>query len=122
MEVFKKERPDIVIHNAAQLSVRVSVEDPLLDADINIMGGLNLIDICEKYDIKKIISASSGGTVYGNQEVFPADELHPQYINKFFDDLKDGKNIILSFADTTPPGAKFERIEKVSKLSKSFLF
>ena len=76
-DVFKSERPDIVIHNAAQLSVRVSVEEPLLDADINIMGGLNLIDICKRYEVKKVIFASSGGTVYGEQQTFPADEDHP---------------------------------------------
>jgi UDP-glucose 4-epimerase len=76
-DVFRKEKPDMVIHNAAQLSVRVSVEQPLLDADINIIGGLNLIDICKRYEVKKIIFASSGGTVYGEQQVFPADESHP---------------------------------------------
>ena len=76
-DVFKKEKPDIVIHNAAQLSVRISVEEPLLDADINIMGGLNLIDTCKRYGVNKIIFASSGGTVYGEQTVFPADETHP---------------------------------------------
>jgi len=77
-EVFEKERPDIVIHNAAQLSVRISVEDPLKDAGINIMGGLNLIDISRRYGVKKIIFASSGGTIYGEQEKFPADESHPE--------------------------------------------
>jgi len=76
-DVFIAEKPDTVIHNAAQLSVRVSVEDPLLDADINIIGGLNLISICKKYEVKKIVFASSGGTVYGEQKVFPADESHP---------------------------------------------
>jgi len=76
-DIFKAQRPDMVIHNAAQLSVRVSVEEPLLDADINIIGGLNLINICKKYEVKKIIFASSGGTVYGDQKVFPADESHP---------------------------------------------
>ena len=76
-DVIKSEKPDIVIHNAAQLSVRVSVEDPLLDADINIMGGLNLIDICQKNKVRKMIFASSGGTVYGDQSQFPADESHP---------------------------------------------
>jgi UDP-glucose 4-epimerase len=76
-DVFREEKPDMVIHNAAQLSVRVSVEQPLLDADINIIGGLNLIDICRRYDVRKIIFASSGGTVYGEQQVFPADESHP---------------------------------------------
>ncbi len=75
-DVFKSERPDMVIHNAAQLSVRVSVEEPLTDADINIMGGLNLIDTSNRYGVKKIIFASSGGTVYGEQKVFPADESH----------------------------------------------
>ena len=76
-DVFKAEKPDMVIHNAAQLSVRVSVEEPLLDADINIIGGLNLIDICKKHNVKKIVFASSGGTVYGEQKVFPAGESHP---------------------------------------------
>lgn len=75
--IFKEEKPDIVIHNAAQLSVRISVEDPLMDADINIMGGLNVIGACHRYNVDKIIFASSGGTVYGEQKYFPADEEHP---------------------------------------------
>jgi len=76
-DILEKEKPDIVIHNAAQLSVRVSVENPLMDADINIIGGLNVINACNMNNIKKIIFASSGGTVYGEQEYFPADEGHP---------------------------------------------
>jgi UDP-glucose 4-epimerase len=76
-KVFKEEKPDIVIHNAAQLSVRVSVEDPMMDADINIMGSLNVISNCHIYKVKKIIFASSGGTVYGEQEYYPAGEDHP---------------------------------------------
>lgn len=75
--IFKAEKPEIVIHNAAQLSVRVSVEDPKMDADINVIGGLNVIQACHTYNIKKIIFASSGGTVYGEQKYFPADEEHP---------------------------------------------
>ncbi len=75
--ILKSEKPDAVIHNAAQISVRVSVDDPMMDADINIMGGLNVIDACNIYKVKKIIFASSGGTVYGEQEYFPADEKHP---------------------------------------------
>ncbi|TET15065.1 MAG: SDR family NAD(P)-dependent oxidoreductase [Actinobacteria bacterium] len=75
--IFEEEKPDIVIHNAAQLSVRVSVEDPLMDADINIIGGLNVIDACCRYNVDKIIFASSGGTLYGVQKYFPADEKHP---------------------------------------------
>jgi len=75
--ILKSEKPDIVIHNAAQLSVRISVENPLMDADINIIGGLNVINACNAYNVKKIIFASSGGTVYGEQKYFPADEKHP---------------------------------------------
>lgn len=77
-DIFKKEKPDAVIHNAAQMSVRISVEDPLMDADINIMGGLNIINACNALKVKKIIFASSGGTLYGEQEYFPADESHPK--------------------------------------------
>ncbi len=43
-----------------------------------------------------------------------------RYLNKFFEDLGEGKNIIISFANTTPPGAKFERIEKVAELVRKF--
>lgn len=75
--IFKAEKPDVVIHNAAQLSVRVSVENPLMDADINVIGGLNVIQACHACNVSKIIFASSGGTVYGEQKYFPADEEHP---------------------------------------------
>ena len=75
--IFKAEKPEIVIHNAAQLSVRVSVENPLMDADINVIGGLNVIQACHTHNVNKIIFASSGGTVYGEQKYFPADEEHP---------------------------------------------
>jgi len=75
-DVFMKERPHIVIHNAAQLSVRISVEDPVYDAEVNVAGGLNVFDCSMKSGVKKVIFASSGGTVYGEQEKFPADESH----------------------------------------------
>lgn len=79
-EIFKiieTEKPQIVIHNAAQLSVRNSVDDPLNDASINIIGGLNVLEACRKIKVGKIIFASSGGVVYGEQQYFPADENHP---------------------------------------------
>ncbi len=76
-EIFEKERPDIVFHEAAQASVRLSVADPCMDADINIVGSLNIIENCRVYGVKKIIFASSGGAIYGEQESFPAPEPHP---------------------------------------------
>jgi UDP-glucose 4-epimerase len=74
--IIEAEKPDILIHNAAQMSVRNSVEDPENDASINILGSINIFEACRKYGTKKIIFASSGGTVYGEQTNFPADETH----------------------------------------------
>ena len=77
LDIFKKEKPRIVIHNAAQISVRNSVDDPAYDAGINILGSLNILEACMKYNVEKVIFASSGGTVYGEQQHFPAGEEHP---------------------------------------------
>lgn len=76
-KVFRKERPDILSHYAAQIDVRKSVEDPKFDASINILGTINLLENCVKYGVKKVIFASSGGAIYGEQEAFPALETHP---------------------------------------------
>jgi len=70
-------RPDIVNHHAAQIEIPKSVADPVLDAHINIVGSLNLLEVCRKHDIKKIIFASTGGAIYGEQRHYPADESHP---------------------------------------------
>lgn len=64
-DIFKKEKPDIVIHLAAQISVAQSQCKPMQDALINIMGTLNIIELSKKYNIKKIIVASSAA-IYGN--------------------------------------------------------
>lgn len=76
-DVFEKERPDIINHHAAQMDVRRSVFDPAFDADVNILGMLNLLQNSVQYGVKKFVFASSGGTIYGEQEVFPALESHP---------------------------------------------
>jgi UDP-glucose 4-epimerase len=76
-EIFQKEKPDYVNHHAAQKDVRVSVSDPILDAKINILGTINLLQNCIKYKVKKVIFASTGGAIYGEQKIFPAPEDHP---------------------------------------------
>ncbi len=76
ISVFKMVMPEIVIHNAAQLSVRLSVEDPLYDSSVNVLGGLNVFNCSRRCGAVRVIFASSGGTVYGEQEKFPADESH----------------------------------------------
>jgi UDP-glucose 4-epimerase len=76
-DIFAEEKPDVVCHHAAQVSVRNSVDDPCLDAEINVVGSINVIDNCKKSGVKKIVFASSGGAIYGEQEKFPAPEEHP---------------------------------------------
>lgn len=75
--LFLEENFDAVYHLAAQMDVRKSVADPKFDASVNIIGGLNLLESCAKYDVKKVIFASTGGAIYGEQDYFPADEKHP---------------------------------------------
>lgn len=75
--VFKQGKFDVVSHHAAQIDVRKSVADPVFDAKVNILGSLNLLQNCVQYGVKKIIFASTGGAIYGEQEEFPATESHP---------------------------------------------
>lgn len=76
-EVFEKERPDFVNHHAAQMNVRRSVVEPLFDADVNILGSINLIECAKKYEVKRLVYISTGGAVYGEPEYVPCDEAHP---------------------------------------------
>ncbi len=68
---------DAVCHHAAQIDVRKSVADPRLDADVNLLGMLNLLEASVAGGVKRFLFASSGGACYGEQDVFPAPETHP---------------------------------------------
>jgi len=74
--IFDKERPEFVNHQAAQTVIQKSMEDPVFDARQNILGSLNLILQCLRFEVRKIIYASSGGAVYGEPEYCPVDESH----------------------------------------------
>ncbi len=74
--VLRNERPSIVMHLAAQMDVRKSVEDPIFDAQVNVLGTLNVLQQAVKHGARKVIFSSSGGAIYGEQEVFPASETH----------------------------------------------
>ncbi len=76
-EIFEKEKFDVMNHHGAQMDVRKSVEDPVYDASVNIVGVLTLLECCLKTGVKRVLFASSGGAIYGEQDYFPADELHP---------------------------------------------
>ncbi|TFH04266.1 MAG: NAD-dependent epimerase/dehydratase family protein [Candidatus Thorarchaeota archaeon] len=76
---IKKALDDVttVYHLAAQPDVRLSVTDPMSDFNVNIIGGMNFLESLRKYDIERIVFSSSGGTVYGDSEVFPTPESTP---------------------------------------------
>ncbi|HVN55728.1 MAG TPA: NAD-dependent epimerase/dehydratase family protein [Anaerolineaceae bacterium] len=76
-DVFQKEKPDFVSHHAAQMDVRRSMVDPLFDADVNVVGSINVIEAARKSGVKKIVYISSGGAAYGEPEYLPCDEAHP---------------------------------------------
>jgi len=74
--VFRNERPNVVMHLAAQMDVRKSVEDPMFDAQVNILGTLNVLQQAVKHGVRKVVFSSSGGAIYGEQEMYPAPESH----------------------------------------------
>jgi UDP-glucose 4-epimerase len=68
---------DVLIHHAAQMDVRRSVADPVFDAEVNVLGGLNLLEAARRGGVRQVLFASTGGAIYGEQDVFPAAEDHP---------------------------------------------
>lgn len=74
LAIFEKERPDLLNHHAAQMDVRKSVADPKYDLDMNVAGLINLMEAGRKTGLKKVVFASSGGAIYGEQEDLPSSE------------------------------------------------
>ncbi|MET0405473.1 MAG: SDR family oxidoreductase [Cystobacter sp.] len=75
-QLVRSERPQVLCHLAAQMDVRRSVEDPRFDADANILGFLNLLEAARSSGVQKVVFSSTGGAIYGEQDVFPAPESH----------------------------------------------
>ena len=74
---FEAARPEAVFHVAAHASVSESVRDPMHDAEVNILGTLNVLQQCAAYGVGRIVFSSTGGALYGEPERLPADEGHP---------------------------------------------
>jgi UDP-glucose 4-epimerase len=72
--LFDRHRPEVVMHVAAQASVSVSTKDPLFDADVNVLGTLNVLQCAVRGGVRKIVYAASGGTIYGEPRRLPAKE------------------------------------------------
>lgn len=81
--VFLKEKPHYLIHHAAQPDVSTSLRDPVRDAQINIMGSINLFNCSVKYEVRKVIMASSAA-VYGEPAYLGIDEKHPLNPTSFY--------------------------------------
>lgn len=69
--------PDVVFHAAAQIDVRESVRDPLHDANVNVVGTVNVLRAAVDAGTRRVIFASSGGAIYGDTDVLPTPEDHP---------------------------------------------
>ena len=74
-------RPEVVYHLAAQIDVRRSVADPLHDARVNVLGTIALAKAALEAGCRRLVFASSGGTVYGELDpaALPIDERHPRW-------------------------------------------
>ncbi len=76
--VVEQARPEIIFHLAAQMDVRRSVADPAFDAQVNLVGFLNLIESARRHGLRRVIFSSTGGAIYGEQDEFPCTEEHPR--------------------------------------------
>ena len=76
-DVFSEHQPEIVFHLAAQVSVARSMREPELDVHTNVVGGINLLQQCVRFGVKRVVLFSTGGALYGEPEYLPCDEAHP---------------------------------------------
>jgi UDP-glucose 4-epimerase len=78
--LMQKCRPEVVFHLAAQVDVRLSVANPAFDADVNVIGSLRVLEGARSCRARKVVFASSGGTIYGNPDPadLPVKESYPQ--------------------------------------------
>lgn len=75
-KVFEAVRPQAVSHQAAQMSVSLSVREPYFDAEVNVMGLLSVLQAADRTGVERFVFASSGGVLYGDVDT-PAPESHP---------------------------------------------
>jgi UDP-glucose 4-epimerase len=75
--IVDREKPEVIFHLAAQMDVRRSVAEPVFDAEVNLIGLINLMEAGRLNGLRRVIFSSTGGAIYGEQEAFPCDESHP---------------------------------------------
>ena len=77
LEVFNREKPDLVFHMAAQSSVSRSTREPILDSEINVLGTLRLLDAARRVGVEKVIYSCTGGALYGEPMAVPCPDDTP---------------------------------------------
>jgi UDP-glucose 4-epimerase len=100
-QVFRAFRPEVVNHHAAQASVKVSTGDPVHDLEVNGGGTARIALLAAQYGARKVIYASSGGTLYGDPSVLPAPESHAIQPNSPYGVSKYVGEVYLEFARRT---------------------
>jgi len=75
--IFRQGRFDVVCHQAAHMDLRQSVIRPWHDAEVNILGTLNLLECARRHAVRRVIFASTGGAIYGDVEEYPTPESYP---------------------------------------------
>ncbi|WFD11121.1 NAD-dependent epimerase/dehydratase family protein [Tepidibacter hydrothermalis] len=83
LKIFENEKFDIVYHMAAQINVQKSIKDPIYDANVNVIGTINILEACRKNNVKKIIYSSTAA-VYGNPDYLGIDEKHHKQPISFY--------------------------------------
>lgn len=76
-DVVAAARPEVIFHVAAQIDVRLSVEDPVHDAEVNVVGTVRLAEAARKVGVRRIVFTSSGGSIYGPVTELPVAETRP---------------------------------------------
>ena len=102
LKVFEEVRPQAVSHQAAQMSVSLSMREPIFDAEVNVMGLLSVLRAADRTGVERFVFASSGGVLYGDvtqpaNETYPADPVSPYGISKWV-----GERYLKFYAQTTP--------------------
>jgi UDP-glucose 4-epimerase len=83
-ELLARLQPEILVHTAAQISVRISMENPVLDTEINVVGLVNLLHAFQGKKLPHVVFLSTGGAIYGEQDTFPAPESHATRPNSVY--------------------------------------
>ena len=116
-EIFEQEKPEVVFHLAAQASVSVSVDNPALDVNVNVIGTINLLQLSRDFSVKKFIFSSTGGAIYGDKAPRPTgetaeekpltpygmDKLQAERFIEFFAADSKIKPVVLRYANVYGP-------------------